>query len=136
MLIPLLLATLSIQGGGALLEWSELPPLPDPIGRAGAFVGVSNDALIVAGGANFPDGRPWDGHPKVWYADAFVLTAPDNEWRHFESILPEPLAYGVSLQRGEEFLIAGGGNAEHHIDPRPPVFAGGRRCFACGGSHH
>ena len=45
MLIPLLLATLSVQGDGALLEWSELPPLPDPIGRAGAFVGVSNETL-------------------------------------------------------------------------------------------
>jgi len=33
-----------------LLEWSQLPPLPDPVGLAGPFVGVSNDVLIIAGG--------------------------------------------------------------------------------------
>ena len=44
-----------------MLEWDELPELPDPIGVAGPFVGVqvdkddsANDVLIVAGGANFP----------------------------------------------------------------------------------
>ena len=116
MLIPLLLATLSAQGDGALLEWSELPPLPDAVGRAGAFIGVSNDALIVAGGANFPEGRPWDGHEKVWHSDAFVLTSPRAEWVHFKEILPEPLAYGVALQHEGVMLIAGGGNAERHTD--------------------
>ena len=41
------------------LSWSELPSLPDPLGVAGPFAGVHNDALIVAGGANFP--RPvWE----------------------------------------------------------------------------
>ena len=114
MLIPLLLATLSAQGDGALLEWSELPPLPDVVGRAGAFVGVSNDALIVAGGANFPAGRPWNGHEKVWHSDAFVLTEPTAEWLHFEDVLPEPLAYGVTLQSDSTLMIAGGGNAAHH----------------------
>jgi len=116
MLIPLLLATLSAQGDGALLEWSELPPLPDAVGRAGAFVGVSDGALVVAGGANFPGGRFWDGHEKVWYSDAFVLTEPTAEWLHFEDVLPQPLAYGVAAQRGGELFIAGGGNAERHTD--------------------
>ena len=43
----------------AMLQWSELPELPDQLGVAGPFAGVHNDALIVAGGANFP--KPvWD----------------------------------------------------------------------------
>ncbi|MGB0741144.1 MAG: hypothetical protein ACPGXX_13810, partial [Planctomycetaceae bacterium] len=42
-----------------MLTWQELPELPDDLGVAGPFAGVHNDALIVAGGANFP--RPvWD----------------------------------------------------------------------------
>src|SRR4051794_9202194 len=41
--------------------WTQLPSLPDPEGFASAFAGVSHDALLVAGGANFPDKRPWDG---------------------------------------------------------------------------
>ena len=53
-----------------VLEWDvrAVAPLPDEQGFAGAFSGVASDpgdpdgagVLIVAGGANFPDGRPWD----------------------------------------------------------------------------
>lgn len=42
----------------ALLYWGRLAPVPDPIGVAGPVAGVSGDALIVAGGANFPNGFP------------------------------------------------------------------------------
>ena len=79
-----------------VLRWEPLPPLPDPQGFAGAYVGVAGDALLVAGGANFPGGRPWDGAPKVWYDDVFVLPAPDKPWRTGWK-LPRPLGYGVSL---------------------------------------
>ncbi|SVD81223.1 uncharacterized protein METZ01_LOCUS434077, partial [marine metagenome] len=44
----------TVWGAEKVLEWKPLPDLPDPIGVAGPFVGVHNDALIVAGGANFP----------------------------------------------------------------------------------
>jgi len=30
-------------------------------GVAGAFPGITGDKLIVAGGANFPDKKPWEG---------------------------------------------------------------------------
>lgn len=51
-----------------ILDWTELPELPElpaQLGVAGPFAGVSNDALIVAGGTNFPNGAPWDGGGKV-----------------------------------------------------------------------
>ena len=46
------------------LQYSNLPPLPDGQGKpnpgvAGAFAGMSNGVLLVAGGANFPNGYPW-----------------------------------------------------------------------------
>jgi SSS family solute:Na+ symporter len=119
MLLSLLFASatlIPLGQDGELIDWGELPALPDSIGRAGAFVGTSGGALVVAGGANFPAGRPWDGHPKVWHRDAFVLTTPDAEWLHFQAVLPEQLAYGVTLQRGDEMIIAGGGNASRHTD--------------------
>ena len=37
------------------ITWEELPELPNTVGLGGAFSGVSHGALIVAGGANFPD---------------------------------------------------------------------------------
>ena len=39
-----------LEQAPTVLEWSQLPPLPDPVGLAGPFVGVSNDVLIIAGG--------------------------------------------------------------------------------------
>ena len=35
------------------ITWELLPELPNPQGLGGAFAGVSNGALIVAGGSNF-----------------------------------------------------------------------------------
>ena len=42
------------ETGFADVERRDYRPLPDSIGVAGPFVGVHGDALIVAGGANFP----------------------------------------------------------------------------------
>jgi hypothetical protein len=56
------------------LEWSELPELPTPTGMpgvAGPYVGISNDALIVAGGVSFPE--PQLESNKVWHDDIYVL---------------------------------------------------------------
>src|SRR5438128_828532 len=55
------------------LRWNSLPDLPNPVGVAGPFVGVFNDALIVAGGANFPEAPPWRGGKKTWHDAVYVL---------------------------------------------------------------
>jgi N-acetylneuraminic acid mutarotase len=96
-----------------LLQWSELPALPNQIGLAGVFVGVSNDALVVAGGANFPAGPPWDGFPKVWHDDVFVLTDTKGKWQSGFK-LPRPIAYGVSVTWNGYIVCLGGGDSEQH----------------------
>ena len=69
-------------GSNALAgKWAKLPAIPDKEGFAGAFAGVSHGSLIVAGGANFPDKKPWDGGKKIWYDTVFVLERPDGEWK-------------------------------------------------------
>jgi hypothetical protein len=35
--------------------------------------------LLVAGGAKFPDKKPWDGGKKIWYDTIFMLNRPDGE---------------------------------------------------------
>ena len=52
------------------LEWGQLPDLPLPL--SGTMAGVSGDALIVAGGANFPVSL-FKGGKKVWYDTIYVL---------------------------------------------------------------
>ena len=66
---------------GDVLEWDRLPDLPDKEGFAGVFAGVvsegGEDFLVVAGGANFPEGRPWENGKKVYYDEVFVLPLKD-----------------------------------------------------------
>ncbi len=102
------------------LEWSRLPDLPPAPGQtrqpglAGAFSGVHQNALIVAGGANFPDAPPWEGGTKHWWDDIYVLekTVEGEYCWHTDPTfkLPMPLAYGVSVATSEGVLCIGGNN--------------------------
>ncbi len=95
------------------LTWDKLPPLPDIHGFAGPFVGSHAGTLLVAGGANFPQKKPWDGGSKVWYDTAFVLEQSDGEWKAAGK-LPRPLGYGVSLSTIDGIVCIGGSDANRH----------------------
>ena len=95
------------------LTWTQLPPLPDPLGVAAPFAGVSGGALLVAGGAKFPDKMPWEGGKKVWHDRVWVLNAPDGKWRA-AGILPRALGYGVSVTHGDGMVCVGGSDADRH----------------------
>lgn len=99
---------------GAEISWTSLPPLPDAEGFAGPFAGVSGGALIVAGGANFPDAPPWRGGTKTWYDTLFVLDSPEGVWR-LAGRLPAPNGYGLSLTTPEGILCIGGCDAGRHF---------------------
>lgn len=92
------------------LEWSQLPAIPDREGFAGSFAGVADGALIVAGGANFPDRKPWEGGAKRWYDHVFVLEPGAAAWR-IEGKLPTASGYGAAVQLDEGLLLIGGGDA-------------------------
>lgn len=94
-------------------DWERLPPLPDKEGFAGAFAGVSGGALLVGGGANFPDRKPWEGGRKQWTDTVFVLEKPNSEWK-IAGKLPRPLGYGVAVTHGGAVVCAGGSDAERH----------------------
>jgi len=94
-------------------EWTRLPSLPDKEGFAGSFAGVSNGALLVAGGANFPDKKPWEGGKKVWYDSVFVLERPDGKWKA-AGRLPRPLGYGVSVTYRNSIVCVGGSDGQRH----------------------
>jgi N-acetylneuraminate epimerase len=111
--LPFMLAVPS-PGAPATLNWKQLPALPDPVGFAAPFAGVSADVLIVAGGANFPGALPWEGGKKIWYDSIYVLPKPDGEWlTGFK--LPRPLGYGVSVSTRAGVLCAGGSDAQRHF---------------------
>ncbi|RAJ99900.1 N-acetylneuraminic acid mutarotase [Larkinella arboricola] len=119
-LIPLFIAVfilLSLPGQSqGRLSVDRLPDLPNVQGRpnpgvAGAFAGVSNGALLVAGGANFPNGYPWQNGKKVWHATVYVLNKPDGSWK-MGGQLPRPLGYGTSVSWNNRLIGIGGNDAE------------------------
>lgn len=95
------------------LVWEQLPPLPDSEGFAGTFAGVSHGTLLVAGGANFPERKPWEGGQKVWHDTVWALDRPEGSWRT-AGRLPRPLAYGVSATVGGSVVCAGGSDVRQH----------------------
>ncbi len=105
--------TTALACAADVLTWKQLPPLPDPLGVAAPFAGGSGGALIVAGGANFPGGMPWEGGKKVWHGRVWVLEKPDGKWSEAGQ-LPRPLGYGVSVTHGGSVVCVGGSDAERH----------------------
>jgi N-acetylneuraminic acid mutarotase len=98
------------------LQWTQLPAIPDKVGFAGSFAGVSNGALLVAGGSNFGvGGTPWNGAVKNWYDKIFALEQPNGQWKEAGK-LPHPLAYGVSVTWQDAMIIAGGSDATRHYN--------------------
>lgn len=93
------------------LEWKQLADLPDVEGFAGSYAGVSNGALIVCGGANFPEKPLWEGGPKRWTDRIYVLPAGEPGWKD-ATPLPKPLGYGATATLPQGVLLIGGSNAD------------------------
>ena len=91
----------------SLLEWTRLPDLPDELGVAGAFVGVHNDVLIVAGGTHFS--RPEWATSKIWENRVHVLSRTESGyvWQNGGS-LPRFIAYGAAVSTSEGVVCMGG----------------------------
>ncbi|MEZ6124503.1 MAG: sodium/solute symporter [Planctomycetaceae bacterium] len=107
----LLVAMCAESRAADMLTWDTLPELPNDLGVAGPFAGVHNDALIVAGGANFP--LPVWETAKQWVDDVYVLSGPEGnrEWVH-AGRLPKPMAYGTSVSTDRGVLCIGGSDAD------------------------
>ena len=117
--ITLLLAASVMAGEQARLAVKALPDLPDSIGVAGPFVGAHNDALIVAGGANFPvsEGKDLWEVDKVYHATAWVLTREKVDGKYIYEWntgfkLKQPVAYGMCVSTDKGVVCIGGQTGE------------------------
>ncbi|MCR5820880.1 MAG: sodium/solute symporter [Bacteroidaceae bacterium] len=86
-------------------------------GVSGAFAGISNQHVIVAGGCNFPDTAAADGGRKAFYADIFALPLStvktsgygrDSDGWMRVGQLPAAMAYGTSVTTPEGVVCMGG----------------------------
>ena len=93
----------------------ELPPMlgqNKAPGLAGPVTGVSNNALLIAGGANFPDSLPWMGGRKKYYSEGFVFIKNEADSLQFITnfTLPDTIAYAAPVSTSYGIVIAGGEN--------------------------
>lgn len=100
------------------VEWKTAAQLQNPdsslsLGFAGAINGVSNDVLLVTGGANFPDKMPWEGGKKSYSKTIHVLEKCGGKFSWIKEVkteLPEPIAYCGTTTTDLGVVYVGGEN--------------------------
>ena len=111
-----------MQGGGSSHRFNNASFLPVPAlssfggqGVSGAFAGVTNDEVLVAGGCNFPETPAAEGGQKAFYTDIYALSFvklnggydTNLDWQRVGS-LPCALAYGASVTTPQGVVCLGG----------------------------
>lgn len=100
------------------ISWKEIALIPssdsiESTGYAGVINGVNNNVLIVAGGSDFPDKKPWEGGKKAYSDKIFVLEKKGENFiwnKNVKSTLPEPIAYCGSTSTAAGIVYVGGEN--------------------------
>lgn len=101
------------------IEWTVAALLPsedgihEQPGVAGPVAGIIDDHLLVAGGANFPEGMPWRGAKKIYQDDIYLFEKKDGQLvngRVLRQKLPAPIAYCASVTTSEGLFYIGGEN--------------------------
>ena len=141
--VVLLALPLISQAQTNTLNWEQIGELPDATGLdaqqsntgvGGAFVGVHNGALIIAGGANFPvaEGHGlWDEETRKTYDDRIwvatraegsdrdgddIISAKERplNWRDTALTLPGKRAYGASASHALGVIMVGGSDGSRN----------------------
>ena len=82
------------------------------MGVSACFAGTIGNHIIMAGGCNFPDNSGVKHYYKGIYAACWQ--ADTLQWRCIGT-LPEPVAYGATVDMGDSLLLIGGNNQEHSL---------------------
>ncbi len=79
-------------------------------GLAGSFFGKQGDWFILAGGANFPNGKPWEGGAKTFSNEIFVFSESNNQFQPItvSNKLPFGVAEGAYVSTAKGLLCLGG----------------------------
>ncbi len=110
------LVTAQPAEGPSLFSWEQIAALPDTLGVSGACAGISNGALLIAGGTNFPTPLS-EGGQKAWHQRVYVLerTADGYAWRDGGRLEPMP-SYGASITTERGVLCIGGSDGSRYYD--------------------
>jgi cyclically-permuted mutarotase family protein len=99
------------------INLNTLSEMPSAIGEtiqyglAGPLAGSLVDKIVVAGGSNFADKKPWLGGTKLYYDDIFVLSLNESKtakWEQLELKLPVKMAYSACVSAKDAIYCSGG----------------------------
>ena len=94
-------------------DTESIPEIPIQKGTGGAFAGISNNVLIVAGGSYF-DKPIWEGGKKCYSDSIFVCRKEKNGYKWiYAGTLPQPVAHGASVSTNQGLICIGGKTDEH-----------------------
>lgn len=109
------------------IQWKKLGELPGDLnqdapktnpGLAGPVAGITGNYLIVGGGSNFPDGLPWQGGTKTYYAKLYTYRLEQSGpldtaiLTNIESQLPYQAGYPACVSTDQGIVVAGGENLQ------------------------
>lgn len=101
------------------IKWLVCGKLPTAnnttaLGVAGPVSGISDGKLIIGGGANFPNGYPWEKGVKQYHDDVYVFNMTGDSCSPVAAThqLPYPLAYAATAQSSTGIIYGGGENAD------------------------
>ena len=115
--IVLLLSALPVvtaSAGGPVVDVAGFPSAEPgySLGVSACYAGRIGDYIIMAGGCNFPEADK----PKRYYSGVYAARIDRRalQWR-LVGCLPEPAAYGGTVQSGDSLLLIGGNNSQHSL---------------------
>lgn len=100
------------------LQWQKVAELESkdsqgkPIGLSAMFTGIIDHYLVIAGGANFPNGHPvFDKANKVFHSNVYVYDIQNGAFDLVaQGQLPVPQAYGATIKTENGLWLVGGKN--------------------------
>jgi len=100
---------------GISMKWEIAAELPGDSGQqkslgfAGPVAGIHNNALFIAGGANYPTAMPWQGGKKKYYNNIFVYTLKSGKLVLLNRTFALPVGIAYPAARSSKIVVLYGG---------------------------
>lgn len=117
-LMSLTVSVIAQKNHSVSMQWKTAAPLPADSGKqlatgfAGPVTGIHHNVFFIGGGANFPDGMPWNGGKKKYYNNIYPYQISNNTLVPLKKsyTLPFTIAYAACCTTPNGILYAGGEN--------------------------
>ena len=111
----LLISIFTVNATECTVGKAAVMPVAEKHGSAGAFIGKVGDIVLIAGGSDFENAKPWEGGVKSYFDKVWAVTDAGGRLscREVEDVrLPVSLGNGCAAGDGKTMFCIGGMNAD------------------------